>query len=192
MKKVLDKKKSEAFEIIKHDYAKRKLYPKEHKLRVPVEGTWKLRTSGQCNYCGGFMELGQVCYSKPIDYNEIEDVYTVQDVFCSLGCVKTAIIEENLGPSEDRLNWLTHMAVRVYGIRDPIIPAPHKTLFSHFPGGHIDWKKWRQNPVKCQTPPLCRRAPFVMEPIIIESAQARDVDMDNLDKAKQAVSKSKS
>jgi len=188
MKKVLDKKKSEAFEIIKHEHFKRRLYPTEHKLSIPSERTWKLKSAGQCNYCGGMMKLGEQCYSKPIDYNEIEDVYTVQGVFCSLSCVKTSIIEDNVGPSDDRLNWLTHMAFRVYGIKESITPAPRKILFSHFPGGYIDWQKWRLDG-HCQVPPLCRRAPFVMEPIVIERAQARHVSMEHAENPKDSKSK---
>lgn len=69
--------------------------------------------------------------------------YVVYGIFCSFSCAKAHIFESQPWSAGDKLLLLDDMAATVFGVQEPIVPAPPRIRLKRF-GGDLDLKEFKE------------------------------------------------
>ena len=105
-------------------------------------------------------------------YDEKKNLYEVFGYFCSGSCAKAYMLERSHVYTAMNLMHLTHMAIHVYGIREPIICAPPQIRLSIM-GGDLSITEFRQRHVNNCTSVVVA-PPFVTCTMLFEERKQRE------------------
>ena len=134
---------------------------------------WTEKTNIVCWHCSH--QFDTLPIPLPVSYDSFNKTFNVYGNYCSLSCVKRAILEQkNTAISSYSLSLLQKMAFEVYGFDDHIVTAPPKEALKMF-GGFLTIDKFRTCTVEMEamTPPFVNSYLVLEEKTKIEQSSSK-------------------
>ncbi len=129
----------------------------------PKVTKWPSKIDVACLHC--CEQFDSVPVPNVRRYDELRNIYYVYGIFCSINCAKRALMEYEPSLSTTRLLYFNHMCRNVFGIHDPIKPAPPRIRLARF-GGDLSLEQFRTDFRNITTAIL--EPPFIQSSVICE------------------------
>lgn len=137
----------------------------------PAIKRWPKTTDCDCLHC--CHPFSTVPIPIPRRYDQQKNLYYVYGVFCSINCAKAYILEHEQAISTTRMLYFVQMCRNVFGVREPVKPAPPRIRLKKFTGSLLI-HEFRHNFKTISTEVM--EAPFIQNSLLLRNWSSESAD----------------